>query len=531
MKKPIKIITITMLTVLVILTFVSRSVYNKNLPQVTAVSIKSDYVPLVYETTASLVFKKETTVYAKDHWRVGIVHVSNGDAVTPGDLLMTLNTYDLDIQVLSLELDRLRFENALALHLESVTEAETALTTAPINGVLYMVDTFKTGQQLEKGTLIGRIIDDSTYSADIPFISYYRGSIKSGMEVEVLLTKWAVTLKGVVGKISAVDYILNGIMVFNVEIIVDNPGALTVDDIVQVTISAVDDELIFAAAISNLRYTREETILAPMSGVVTSEMLTSGVRYKEGDILLRMKGKQEERDARWQRTYDELIKQIEITQKRLERLDYPPDGCIYATSEGIVGNMTLKQGDTMWDGYEILTIFSDKVPNLAFTLPAKEGEVFGMTTMLTATIGVTETNWKGERVFYPRHFKAEFLSSILINGVWECFATLEELSSTPVLNQDVPVKLIVTGIKQENVVPLSAVVVKSDGKKVVYYLQERAGLFGLESFVSEIEVIVLYDNGEFASIKSNDIYPSYMQLASDPSQLINNGDVVWVREQ
>ena len=53
-KKSINIVIVIVFSLLVIFTFVSRTIYNRNLPRVTAAKVTSGFIPLEIETVASL---------------------------------------------------------------------------------------------------------------------------------------------------------------------------------------------------------------------------------------------------------------------------------------------------------------------------------------------------------------------------------------------------------------------------------------------------------------------------------------------
>ena len=113
MKKTIRIISITGLILLAVLTFVSRSVYNKSLPQVTAVKLDRGYVPLTWETIGTLVYPNETILKSGGTWTVSEVLVQAGDVVREGQPLCRFDTRTFDIERQTLELDVLRLQNTL----------------------------------------------------------------------------------------------------------------------------------------------------------------------------------------------------------------------------------------------------------------------------------------------------------------------------------------------------------------------------------------------------------------------------------
>ncbi|MCL2747152.1 MAG: efflux RND transporter periplasmic adaptor subunit [Oscillospiraceae bacterium] len=114
MKKAVRIITVAGLVLLAVLTFVSRSIYNKNLPQVTAAKLDVGLVPLTWETVGALEYPGAATLKAGGTWTVSEVFVKDGDVVRVGDLLCSFDTRVFDMDRQAMELEVLRLQNALA---------------------------------------------------------------------------------------------------------------------------------------------------------------------------------------------------------------------------------------------------------------------------------------------------------------------------------------------------------------------------------------------------------------------------------
>jgi len=109
MKKKILIAAIIFLLILVVLTFVSKSMYNLNLPRVTAVKADRGYVPLTYETTGTLEFPNSEAVKTTGEWKISIVLIDEGDEVAEGDILCYFDTQASSIEIgsLCLEIEKL----------------------------------------------------------------------------------------------------------------------------------------------------------------------------------------------------------------------------------------------------------------------------------------------------------------------------------------------------------------------------------------------------------------------------------------
>ena len=104
MKKLLKIIILVLFAALIVLTFVSRTLYHRNLPQVSAVAIVPNIVPTITIT--------DTPIIVNGAWRVTEIPVTQGQQITRGDVLMTFDTraFDLERRALELEIRRLEAE-------------------------------------------------------------------------------------------------------------------------------------------------------------------------------------------------------------------------------------------------------------------------------------------------------------------------------------------------------------------------------------------------------------------------------------
>ena len=114
-----------LLTALIIFTFLSKTIYNLTLPEVSTVQVKSGLVPLDIKTDGEMRCEPLVDVTAGESWRISKVMVKNGDRVKAGDLLFTLDTRDLDIEIMSRDLDILRLQDSLDALDESMKETKT----------------------------------------------------------------------------------------------------------------------------------------------------------------------------------------------------------------------------------------------------------------------------------------------------------------------------------------------------------------------------------------------------------------------
>jgi len=96
MKKILRISIIAVLVILAVLTFVSRTMYNRRLPRVSTVAVLTGFVPLFEDVESGM--------------HVDEVLVTEGDEVQEGQALLTFDTWGHDFNVRTMELQILRLE-------------------------------------------------------------------------------------------------------------------------------------------------------------------------------------------------------------------------------------------------------------------------------------------------------------------------------------------------------------------------------------------------------------------------------------
>ncbi|MCL2501146.1 MAG: hypothetical protein FWE90_12550 [Defluviitaleaceae bacterium] len=105
MKKIIRISCITVLIILAVLTFVSRTVYNRNLPRVSVTVASAGFVPLTNT--------RDVLVTVPNTWRVTEVLAREGAEVERGDTLFLFDRRAHDLDRHGVELEILRLEDAV----------------------------------------------------------------------------------------------------------------------------------------------------------------------------------------------------------------------------------------------------------------------------------------------------------------------------------------------------------------------------------------------------------------------------------
>ena len=160
MKRIIRISVIVLLVVLATLTFVSRTVYNRNLPRVSTVDITMGYVPLIHTY--------DVMVSTQGYWSISEMLVYEGMDVDAGDVLFLFDTREFDLERRAVELDIRRLENTDD---DDLTEYELALAQERLDFLIsqsppeYGLIATTEGQVLNINTSVGQ-----TAKAGVPLL-------------------------------------------------------------------------------------------------------------------------------------------------------------------------------------------------------------------------------------------------------------------------------------------------------------------------------------------------------------------------
>ena len=110
MRKWIRVIICGVLAVLVVLTFVSRTVYHRNLPQVSVATVSAGRIPLVE--------RQETTFPPRADWPV-MERLAPGDEVTAGEYIIWYDLRGFELTRREKELEIRRLEMAAESELDA----------------------------------------------------------------------------------------------------------------------------------------------------------------------------------------------------------------------------------------------------------------------------------------------------------------------------------------------------------------------------------------------------------------------------
>ena len=479
-KKRIIRIGAIFLAVVLVCTFVSKSVYNASLPKVTVQKPKRAQLTHQASTIGVMQFSDAQEVLSGGTWKIEEVFVKSGSSVQPGTALARINTDSYDLQLLQLEHQLSSIDRALA-----ALQKNTVLQ-APFSGVLCEVAALKEGERVTRGMTLARLQDRSALVVTLRFDA-------QAQEGEVLYAH------------------ANGEEFCLVQILIQNPGALTAG--MNACAVVIDGEKLTAVEPGALAYRREEILTAPFTGTVAAQALGEELAVKAGDVLLL--GDKNGIDL----VYDRKIVSMQLDMLKKEM---PPDGIVRAEIAGKVDQIHIKPGKTYYSADSLLTIIPDgSLPELIWYLPAENAKHFDD----KASAGFSYTDRgdeKGAKV------------SILLKS-WDSdrqqykYTAVYSVPDISLSGASLPVEITRRSEMFDYTVPLSAVH-GTAAEPVVYIVQEREGLFGKEMHVREIAVEVLDQTDRIAAIRS-----TYLDIESkiiiDSSKPFFKDDAVFVTEE
>ena len=235
------------------------------------------------------------------------VMVEVGDEVDKGDDLIEVNPTETREELEAAQEELTTAQRAVTDAQAEVTQAQNTLNsaqsklsrltiTAPFTGkIIPATDgegnstTYRVGQQISEGEVIGYMVDDSEMSLSLFFSSAYINDIQSGQSATVSIPSAMSEISGTVSSVEKTERVSSdGVKVFRVVISMDNPGTLTKGMTATATVSAGSAGTVYPAGSGTLEYSREEAVTAQMSGEITSMNGIDYYSYSSGATIMRL---------------------------------------------------------------------------------------------------------------------------------------------------------------------------------------------------------------------------------------------------
>lgn len=237
--------------------------------------------------------------------KVTDVLVEVGDEVKKGDKLVVVNPTETKAELETAEAELTDAQRGVTTAQAQVTQAQNAANavqkklnrltvTAPFTGkVIPHTDSegnttsYRVGQQLSEGEVIGYMVDDSKMKLSLYFSAAYAKDIKSGQTATISVPSAMSSISGSVSSVESSQKISQeGVKLFRVIVSVNNPGTLTKGMVATATVSTPTAGEVFPAESGTLEYSREEAITVQTGGEIKSLNGLDYYTYTSGTAIM-----------------------------------------------------------------------------------------------------------------------------------------------------------------------------------------------------------------------------------------------------
>ncbi len=215
-----------------------------------------------------------------------------GDFVQAGDLLYTVEPTEaqkvVDQAMKELEAAQKNLDVANK-ELSELYESQAKLNVcSPASGKL--IDcSVREGDSVFKGQVIANLVDDSKLRLRQYFSYAYAGEIYAGMPAEISVPATMRTLSATVESVTMIERITpEGGLLFEAELVADNPGTLTEGMIASGTVISPTGEILYSYESEELEYIKQTPVKAEASGTVLSVSMKDYLRVYTGQVLVRL---------------------------------------------------------------------------------------------------------------------------------------------------------------------------------------------------------------------------------------------------
>jgi HlyD family secretion protein len=312
--------------------------------QQTSVVAKGD-IDLSVSGSGAIASANRSNVVSEVQGAIAAVFLRDGEQVKAGDSILKLDDYQAQLKVKQLENS---ISQTLLTQQYNKKSLEGIKTVAPVEGEITDLQV-SVGDDISKNATLLTITDKSRLKLTVPFNNKHRDQLKTNQEVSVNVYDTALevgtTVKGTITSVSKALYKTDeGADVYNVEVVLNNPGTIKEGMIGNVEISLSGEKLTSAES-STLNYYNKVTVKAVTGGTINKINIFEGQSVMKGTALIEFSN-------------DDLILEIETTALKLEdyynQLEAAQNELdkynIYSPIDGILTLNDLKAGDVLKSG-------------------------------------------------------------------------------------------------------------------------------------------------------------------------------------
>lgn len=387
-----------------------------------------------------------------------------GDSVKEGDLLYTIDDSDLSYNIQKAENSIKKLEISNQSTLDTINNLKVY---APADGKLTDF-TLKEGERVEDNGVIAGIVNDKELIATVPFNKTQLQSIQVGQKAQLVLDDYMLYVDGAVSWISSTPSGTDeGAVLYNVEISIDNPGAILEDTEVTAIIKGTNGDIMSPDS-GTVGYSKEQSVLARASGKVKEVFVKDEEWVKAGQLILTLEN-DDLNDTVKSNTLEMKDSQLSLNAQKKELEDYN----ILSPITGTVISKEYKAGDTIGNSSDSTTLMTvADLTKMIFTIDVDELDIakvsVGQKVMVTAD-ALSGENFEGEVTNIALEGESE-------NGV-TTYPVEVTISAPGKLKPGMNVNAEIQVESKESVllIPVSAITTEN-GKSYVYVMSNTANM-------------------------------------------------------
>lgn len=232
--------------------------------------------------SGNVAFAEDVQIKSQGSGTVTEVRVKDGELVERGQILFTLENSSLDLQYQQAQSNVQNLRREVEQLQEDISSQQVL---APQAGRITSIGVNE-GANINKGTTLLTLVDDSTFSVTIPFLKPQRDQIVVGQTADVFLPEFLTSLPGKVVKIAQSGQAgSGGTIVYPVTVEFSNPGALVEGITATVTVETAQGAVGGAdAGTAGPKQVAE--VRSQISGEVEKIHIDVGDTVKSGEVLM-----------------------------------------------------------------------------------------------------------------------------------------------------------------------------------------------------------------------------------------------------
>lgn len=315
---------------------------------------------------------------ASSEGKITGVYVTAGETVTAGQLLYTQDDSELDEQMdeYQNQIDDLydQIDNAQDQidnyndQISELRETMAQLTvTAPFSGRVTQIYV-EEGDQVQKGTKLCTVVDDSQMTLTEYFSYAYEGEIREGMTAGISIPSLMNTFSGTVTEIKKVERLTTeGTRCFAVTVTLTNPGALTEGMTGAAWLLSDGGEKLYPAVEGSLEYKSSKDITAQAGGELLKVRVDDYETVTANRSLFMIDGSDyEEQIESAEKGIESARKNISTAQERIasysERMaeveEKRGDYSVTSDIDGKVIMVNVREGETPRSGMTAVSVYN-----------------------------------------------------------------------------------------------------------------------------------------------------------------------------